>query len=195
LGAVVARSGEGCAEASRAAADRVLSALYRAEADRLRAYVARVLKSDTDADDVVQEVFLRLHRRGGLEGYEKPVSVLFRTGHRLALNRLRSRKRSLLDRAQPIAEEAIAPSAPAPTAEEAMIASEQEHAYVSALAQLPPRCREVIELRTVQELSFKQMSDSLGLSVSTLEKHLVRGKRACAEALARWNESPRAVAA
>jgi RNA polymerase sigma-70 factor (ECF subfamily) len=123
--------------------------------------------------------------------------VLFRTGHRLALNRLRSRRRSVIDRAQPMAEDAAAPLAPAPTAEEAMIAREQERAYVTALSSLPPRCRQVIELRTVQELSFKQMSDNLGLSVSTLEKHLVRGKRACAEVLARWNgaEPPRAVAA
>lgn len=187
-----------------AAADRALAALYRAEAGRLRTYLTRLLKSDADADDVVQEAFLRLHRRGGLEGYEKPVSVLFRTGHRLALNRVRSRRRSLIDRAAPMVEDA-APATLAPTAEESLIAREQETAYVSALAALPPRCRQVIELRTVHELSFKQMSDSLGIPVSTLEKHLNRGKRACAEVLANWNgverpvrptyEPPRAVAA
>ena len=200
--AVAVRGGE---KRPDAAAGRALAALYRAEAGRLRSYLARLLKSEADADDVVQETFLRLHRHGGLETYDKPVSVLFRTGHRLALNRLRSRRRSLIDRAAPLIDEAAAPPAPAPTAEEALIACEQETAYVSALAALPPRCRQVIELRTVHELSFKQMSDSLGLSISTLEKHLVRGKRACADVLANWNgperpcrpayEPPRAVAA
>jgi RNA polymerase sigma-70 factor (ECF subfamily) len=204
--AVAVRGGEtGCGKTSAAGAERALAALYRAEAGRLRAYLARLLKSEADADDVVQEAFLRLHRRGDLEGYEKPVSVLFRTGHRLALNRMRSRRRSLIDRAAPMMEEAAAPPAPAATAEEALIAREQETAYADALAALPPRCRQVIELRTVHELSFRQMSDSLGLSISTLEKHLVRGKRACAEVLATWNgagrtgrpayEPPRAVAA
>jgi RNA polymerase sigma factor (sigma-70 family) len=191
VGEVAVRSaGGGAPDLARASAERLLAVLYRAEADRLRNYVARLLRCEADADDVVQEAFLRLHRCGGLDGYEKPASVLFRTGHRLALNRLRSRRRSPIDRALPIAEEVQAPVAPTPTAEEALIADEQERAYAGALASLPPRCRQVIELRTVQELSFKQMSDSLGLSISTLEKHLVRGKRACAEVLANWQDAP-----
>jgi RNA polymerase sigma-70 factor (ECF subfamily) len=111
---------------------RRLAQLYRTEIDRLRSYLARILKSDADAEDV-----------------------------------------------------ALPPS-PALSAEAEIVAREQEHAYARALDALPARCRQVIELRTVQELSYKQMSDSLGISVSTLEKHLVRGKRVCAEALADW---------
>ena len=63
---------------------------------------------------------------------------------------------------------------------------EQNDEFSQALETLSPRCRQVIELRTVQELSYREISDSLGVPVSTLEKHLVRGKRACAEALAGW---------
>ena len=170
----------------RRASERLLSDLYRAEADRLRSYLARILRNEADAEDVAQEAFLRLHRHGALADYDKPSAVLFQTAYRLALNKLRSRRSSVVDRAAPLMDEIALPPAPAPTAEAAMIAREQEHAYVRALNSLPARCRQVIELRTVQELSYKQMSDSLGISVSTLEKHLVRGKRVCAEALADW---------
>lgn len=171
---------------ARRMSDRVLAELYRSEIDRLRTYLARILRSEADAEDVAQEAFLRLHRHGELAAYDKPSAVLFKTAYRLALNRVRSRRSNAIDRAAPLMEDIAQSAAPAHTAEAAIIAREQETAYARALDSLPARCRQVIELRTVQELSYKQMSDSLGISVSTLEKHLVRGKRVCAEALAGW---------
>jgi RNA polymerase sigma-70 factor (ECF subfamily) len=166
--------------------DRLLAQLYRSEIDRLRSYLTRVLKSEADAEDVAQEAFLRLHRRGELADYDQPKAVLFKTAYRLALNKVRSRRSSAVDRAAPLVDDQVLPPAPALSAEAEIVAREQEHAYARALDSLPARCRQVIELRTVQELSYKQMSDTLGISVSTLEKHLVRGKRVCAEALADW---------
>jgi RNA polymerase sigma-70 factor (ECF subfamily) len=180
-------AGRGESEARpRRAAERLLADLYRTEIDRLRAYLSKMLKSEADAEDVAQEAFLRLHRHGDLTAYDKPSAVLFRTAYRLGLNKLRSRRSSAVGRAALLMDELAEAPAPAPTAEAALIAREQERAYMRALDALPARCRQVIELRTVQELSYKQMSDSLGISVSTLEKHLVRGKRVCAEALADW---------
>ncbi|MBL8772104.1 MAG: sigma-70 family RNA polymerase sigma factor [Phenylobacterium sp.] len=180
--------GVGVASAARgdASPDALLSQLYRSEAEGLRRYLTRLLKAPADAEDVAQEAFLRLHRCGDLSAYDHPRAVLFKTAYRLALNRVRSRRSGVIDRALPIPREAALPPAPTPSAEEDLISRERDRAYASALASLPPRCREVIELRTLQELSYKQMSDSLGISVSTLEKHLVRGKRICAEALAGW---------
>lgn len=187
------------ASAQRRASERLLAELYRDNIERLRSYLKGILKCEADADDVAQEAFLRLHRCGDLCAYRNPRAVLFKTAYRLALNCLRGRRSNPLDRAAPMLEEvAVAPEAVA-TVEEALIAREQETAYGRALESLPPRCRQVIELRTVQELSYKEMSDTLGLSVSTLEKHIVKGKRVAAEALAGWwtagTYGPAAVAA
>ncbi|HEX5777087.1 MAG TPA: sigma-70 family RNA polymerase sigma factor [Caulobacteraceae bacterium] len=168
---------------ARTAADAALTALYRENIARLRTYLARVLKSEADADDVAQEAFLRLCRAEFSE-LRYPRAVLFKTGYRLALNRMRHRRSNPLDRSNPVEDEVICASDC--SAEAAIIAREQEAAYSQALETLSPRCRQVIELRTVQELSYREISDSLGVPVSTLEKHLVRGKRACAEALAGW---------
>ena len=166
------------------AAQRLLSALYRDNIERLRAYLARILKSEADADDVAQEAFLRLCRCEDLGAFNHPRAVLFKTGYRLALNRLRQRRGNPIDKAEPVIEDARCTVTV--TAEEAIIARERESAYGQALAVLSPRCRQVIELRTVEELSYKEMSDTLGLSVSTLEKHLARGKRECTAVLAEW---------
>lgn len=170
------------------AADRALTALYRENIDRLRAYLNRLLKSEADAADVAQEAFLRLCRTPDFASFRHPRAVLFKTGYRLALNRMRQRLSNPLDRSEQVMDEFI--GAFEPSAEETLIATEQEAAYGRALESLPHRCREVIELRTVQELSYKEMSDTLGLSVSTLEKHLAKGKRVCAEALSAWWVEP-----
>lgn len=169
------------------AAEAALTALYRDNIDRLRAYLCRVLKSEADADDVAQEAFLRLWR-ADFSTIRHPRAVLFKTGYRLALNRVRHRKSNPLDRSESVEAEVIC--GVESTAEDAIIAAEQERAYTRALETLSPRCRQVIELRTVEELSYREISDTLGLSVSTLEKHLVKGKRACAEALADWWREP-----
>lgn len=165
---------------------RRLEALYAENIAPLRAYLASMLRSDSDADDVAQEAFVRLLRCADLSGYQNLRAVLFKTAHRLALNVIRRRRSNPLDRAEVGVDLEALAQAQTPTAEETIIESEQESAFVRALTQLSPRCREVIELRTVSELTYKEISDTLGVSISTLEKHLNRGKRVCAELLADW---------
>jgi len=170
--------------------ERLLAGLYTANIDRLRSYLRGILRSEADAEDVAQEAFLRLHRCADLTTYDNPRAVLFKTAHRLALNAIRGRRTNPLEGAALVSDDLDMAPTPAATAEETLISREQEAAYGQALASLPPRCRQVIELRTVQELSYREMSDTLGLSVSTLEKHIVKGKRACANALAGWWRDP-----
>ncbi|MCL4716477.1 MAG: sigma-70 family RNA polymerase sigma factor [Hyphomonadaceae bacterium] len=161
-----------------------LAQAYAEFAGPLRAYLTRILNSSTDAEDVVQDAFLRLHRSGNLAAYDNLRAVVFKTGKRLALNVIRRRRSDALDRSGADTFDEAPSSTPSP--EEALIAEEQAAIYMRAIAQLSPRCRQVIELRTVSELSYKEISDTLGLSISTLEKHVVRGKRTCADLVADW---------
>jgi RNA polymerase sigma-70 factor (ECF subfamily) len=169
----------------RSAHERIFVSLYRDNLQRLRTYIRRFLASHADADEVAHDAFLRLYR-SDLTVYADPEAVLFKTGWRLALNRLRARRSNPLDHADEIAPDHDHFVAEAETAEEALLSRERDLAYRAALAALPPRCRQVIELRTVQELSYKEMSARLGLSVSTIEKHAVKAKKVCTEALAAW---------
>lgn len=186
----------GASESMRSAAhEQLFAALYESSSQRLRLFLRRFLNSPADADEVAHDAFLRLFR-SDLAAYDDPTAVLFRTGHRLALNRIRARRCNPLEHADEIGQgEALASSSE--TAEEAMLSRERERAYNRAIAGLPPRCREVIELRTLHDLSYKEMSVRLGLSVSTLEKHIVKGKKMCVEAIAAWQSDgarPRAAA-
>jgi RNA polymerase sigma-70 factor (ECF subfamily) len=53
----------------------------------------------------------------------------------------------------------------------------------AALNDLPPRCREVVVLRKIDELPQKEIADRLGIAEGTVEKHITLGIRALADAL------------
>lgn len=56
--------------------------------------------------------------------------------------------------------------------------------------QLPPQCRKVFTLRKIHGFSNDTIAKQMGLSVSTVEKHLVKALRLCTEGLARRDGDP-----
>lgn len=187
-------AGPGAREARDAGRQRLFEALYRTNIQSLRRYVTRILGSSADAEEVAHDAFVRLYR-SELSHYDDLRAVLFRTGWRLALNCIRARGSNPLARAEALQLDSDNLISDAESAEDRLLSREREGAYREAIAALPPRCREVIELRTMHELSYKEMSHRLGLSVSTLEKHIVKGKKVCAETIAAWHADSRQVAA
>jgi len=153
----------------------------------LQTVVRRVVRSKTDAEDVVHDAFLRVWRAMEQGTVRSPRAVLFKTAYRLALNHVRSPRNRSTD---PVTD--VEPAHDAPTVEEQMILDEDLQACRQAFDRLPLRCRETMTLRVVEELSYKEMSDKLGLSVSTLEKHFIRGRRLCRDILASGVEHERA---
>ncbi len=156
-----------------------LRELFRRDVGVLLTLVRRVVRRPSDAEDIVQDAFLRVWRAMELGLVRSPRAVLFKTAHNLALNHLRNPRNHVADPATGSAE----PMHEAPTAEEQMIVDEDLDACRQAFAQLPLRCREALTLRVVDELSYKEMSERLGLSVSTIEKHYIRGRRLCRDML------------
>ena len=60
----------------------------------------------------------------------------------------------------------------------------------TAIAQLPPQCQRVFIMRKVCGFSHKEISQELGISVSTVEKHIVSGLKRCRQSVKR-QEAPR----
>ncbi len=167
---------------STRALERSLELLYRREAKPLRQYVGRILRTGGDAEDIVQEAFVRLWRAFDRDDIQNPRAVLFKTARNLALNHLRNTRLRNSDSVRARADESFRRDVK--TAEEELIAAEEAAACRLLMAALPLRCREAFVLRVVDELSYKEMAREMRLSVSTIEKHIGKGKQLCRQWLA-----------
>jgi RNA polymerase sigma factor (sigma-70 family) len=160
-----------------AASNRSVEAIYREEAPAIRLFVKRIVRNTCDAEDLVQETFLRSWPALAAGIVSCPRAFLFRAARNLALNHIRNGRVRSSDAARAASDEIL--QRQAPTAEEQIIASEEAAACRRLLDELPKRCREAFLLRVVDDLSYKQMSKSMRLSVSTVEKHIGKGKQIC----------------
>lgn len=167
---------------SKASANAEIEALYRKEAPALRLFVKRTLRSGGDCEDIVQDAFVRTWRAVAEGRVRSARAVLFKTARNLALNHIRNSRARTSDATRAALADVFA--RPVVTAEEQVIASEQAEGCRQLLEELPLRCREAFVLRVVDELSYHDMSKIMHLSVSTIEKHVGKGKQICRTRLA-----------
>jgi RNA polymerase sigma-70 factor, ECF subfamily len=158
-------------ERCRTGDERAMQQLYTRHAGRLYALARRMTGSRADAEDVVQETFLRAWR--SLEGFRGDSSVGTWL-YRIALNRCRdafARRRPTLPEV-----EGAAP----PQAGDAMARRSLE----AALGQLPEGYREVLVLHDVMELEHPEIAAILGVEVGTSKSQLHKARSKMRELLA-----------
>jgi RNA polymerase sigma factor (sigma-70 family) len=71
----------------------------------------------------------------------------------------------------------------APNAHDLLSAKEKRDLLLKAIEALPPKCRQVVKLRRLREMPQKEIAKHLGISESSVEKHLARGMQLIAESL------------
>jgi RNA polymerase sigma factor (sigma-70 family) len=139
---------------------------------RLRRYVRTRVSSREDAEDVIQEAYLRVLRYSAEHAVESQERLLFSAAKNLAVDSRRRhsvRQRTAIDYA--ILESSMRSW---PPADEVVYANQRLRSVEAAVARLPPRCREVFWYNRVDGLSYAQVAAHLGISVSGVEKHMAR---------------------
>lgn len=135
--------------------------LQRMEGPLLR-YAMRMLRSEEKAQDAVQETFLRWIRIRPHLPQGREAAWLFAVCRTRALDMMR-RERPV----KPIDDgEAQICESVAPTPEEVLEQSEAVSEALSALERLPEREQEVLRLKLQEGLSYREISEVTGLSVS-----------------------------
>lgn len=162
------------ADGDRAAFDR----LSRRHLDRAYGVALRMTGNRADAQDVIQDVFLRLWQRPDAW---RPGQAQFSTWlYRVVVNRCLDMKR----RPKATALDAIAePQDPRPDAEADLVAAAKQRAVSDAVAALPERQRAAIALTYTAGLKNTEAASALDISVKALEALLVRAKRELRDAL------------
>src|SRR5262245_55895651 len=140
---------------------------------RVYGVALRIVRAHDVADDVTQEAFLRAWR--SLERFElgRPFGPwVCRIAANLAVNHVRS----------PRAREEGLPEAHAETRSRepgplgALLDAEGARVLEAALAELPQEQRAVLVLRAVEELSYAEIAESLGISAGTVMSRLYRAR-------------------
>lgn len=159
---------------------RAAEMIVRRHLPKMVGLARRMLNDKADAEDVAQELFLRVWREAPRW---RPGAAKFETWmHRVALNLCYDRMRRRRERPDPDAGVALAD--PAPLASEAWLAQQRSAKVHAALAALPERQRAAITLVHFQELTNIAAAEALEISVEALESLLARGRRTLKAALA-----------
>lgn len=149
----------------------------------LKAYLRSSFPSLRDVDDVVQSSYLRMWRRSDLSPVRSARAFLFTVAKRLALDSLRSERRSpIVASTEFPKDEAVDERNPLDYDAER---TERIRLLIAAIDRLPHRCREVVVLRKLKLMSQREVAEKLGISEKGVENQLARGITRCREFLRR----------
>jgi RNA polymerase sigma factor (sigma-70 family) len=145
----------------------------------LRAYLHARFPSLADHDDLVQEAYARLLRARAAGNVRYARAFLFTTARNAALDLFRRRSAMPLHAVTDFTESFVLEQAPGVAD---VVCQQQElNILAEAVRALPDRCREVIMLRYIDGLSYKEIAGQLGISPETVKVHMAKGMRRCAQ--------------
>jgi RNA polymerase sigma-70 factor (ECF subfamily) len=128
----------------------------------------RFVGNHEDASDLSQDVFLRAYRgMRTFRGQSTVATWLYRIGVNVCLNRVAAKTTlgtltESMDERQFVDERVV-------SASDRMLSEERGARVRAAIAQLPPKQRATLILRTYQELSHQEIADVLGTSVGAVK--------------------------
>jgi len=151
--------------------------------------VAKMLGDDTDAEDIAQQVFIRVWNSAGrYTPTAKFTTWLFKIARNLVFNEMRRRKRHPampIERGEEEREMQLPdPGAPAPDA--SMMDGELQAAIQEAIDSLPEVQRMAIVLRRYEELSYEEIAEVMQLSVPAVKSTLFRARADLRERLQKY---------
>ena len=159
-----------CAPVSSVQSEDNLDAIFRTHMPSLVSYFRRRVGSD-EAADLVQDVFVRA--AGSKERHKllNPGGFLRRIAQNLLIDRTRKRVRNNVILFPLMNDhEAATP----PEQEFGLEAQDLMRIYEGAVDAMPPKTRNVFLMHRVDELSYRQIHERLGISIATVEYHMMK---------------------
>jgi RNA polymerase sigma factor (sigma-70 family) len=141
----------------------------------LRFFVRRT-GSSAVAEELTQELFMRLLRRPDLFQMDSVEGYVFEAAANLARDQARRDAARGGGRHVQIETEGLPMQEP--DAERVVESRKRLKAVLGAIERLPPRTRDVLMLRRFENMSYAQIAARLGISVSAVEKQMVKGMAA-----------------
>ena len=141
----------------------------------LTRYLVRVWPNASDVADIRHDTYVKVLEAASQARPHAPKSFLFSIARHLMADRARRTRIVAIDLMEDldplnVLVDELSPEHRASVRQQLMSVS-------AAFNQLPPKCREVVWLKRVQNLSHKEIAARLGITIGTVEKHIVKGIR------------------
>lgn len=144
---------------------------YEAYSAMLVKYITGIVKDGYQAEDIMQETFLKTYRYVENKKIEYPKTFLFRIAHNLAIDHIRKIKPIEFVKELFVKDSADSVS-------EIMEVKEESKLLYQAIQALKPNYRQVIILRKIEEFSIQDTATILNWSESKVKSTLYRAVRA-----------------
>ena len=137
----------------------------------------RLLGNTSEAEEATQETFLRAYAKRSSHDPSRPMRTwLFSIAHHYCIDRLRRRRLTWLSLEDEPEPDAVSWRGDAPSPEDAALARERANYLQALVSSLPSRNREVLVLRYWCDLSYDEIAQTTGTTVSAVKSRLHRAR-------------------
>ena len=158
----------------------LLDALIEQYQHRLLRYLLHLTGNRAVAEDLFQEVWVRVLEKGHLyDGRNRFVTWLMSIGHNVAIDYLRKRNPASLDEMRD-AEDGVPfePQAAGPSPFDEAVSRQQHEVLQEALEHVSPLFREVLVLRFQEQMKLEEIAKLIRIPVATVKTRIYRGVNA-----------------
>ena len=158
--------------------------LFAEHAGALQAFFRRRIQTQADAQDLAQEVYLRMLRISDQEAIRNPVLYLYTVANNLVKEHavLDRRRAGGVDIEEVAAREELE-SLPAFDGD--LDAAQRVARLLVVLKQLSPKCQAAVALRFTEDLSYREVAMRLGVSPQMTKKYVARALVHCRRRMVR----------
>lgn len=170
----------------RAGDESALVEVMQRHRDKIYRRVLRMLKSEDDAQEITQDVFIRAHRSiGNFRGEASLSTWLRQIATNLAHNRYwywwRRKKGQTMSLDQPLGDDTDATvydiiPMDAPHPGEETVTQELVDKVADGIQQLPELHREILIMRIQKSMAYDDIAERLGISVGTVKSRIARAR-------------------
>ena len=156
----------------------------------VRLWLRKSRVPEGDIDDLIQEAYCRMAALDSVEHIARPAGYFFQIVRNLLIEQIR---RSRVVRFDTAVEIEAFPGGDEASPERITAARRELERVQSLMADLPDRCRRIVELRKIHGMSQRDIARTMGVSESIVENDCVKGLRLILKGLR--NAEPRELAA
>ena len=149
--------------------EKVFEQVFKTHFKALHSYAYTILKDDVIAEEMVQNVFFKLwEKKEQLDVQTSLKAYLYKAVYHESLNYLKHQKVKSVHQAYAM----HSTDHTSNLAEKKLLQGELENKLQMAMNDLPEQCRTIFQLSRFEELKYREIADTLGLSIKTVENQM-----------------------